>query len=85
MKRYEPCFSHAGKDRDGLFEHPQGRFVMHTDYAALQAKADRLAEALEVMAAHEVDYMTRNNFGDPEKQSYMVMARQALADYRKGE
>lgn len=55
------------------------------ELAALQAKADRLAEALENMAAHEVDYMTRNHLGDPEKQGYMVMAREALAAYREGE
>jgi len=48
------------------------------DLAAAQGDIERLREALQMMVDEEVDYMTRNNLGDPEKQHTIRVARSAL-------
>jgi hypothetical protein len=48
------------------------------DLAAAQGEVERLREALQIMVDEEVDYMTRNNLGDPEKQHTIRVARSAL-------
>jgi hypothetical protein len=48
------------------------------DLAAAQGEIERLRGALQMMVDEEVDYMTRNNLGDPEKQHTIRVARSAL-------
>jgi hypothetical protein len=48
------------------------------DLAAAQGEIERLREALQMMVDEEVDYMTRNKLGDPEKQHTIRVARSAL-------
>ncbi len=51
---------------------------MDADRDTLRRENEALRVALVTCVAHEVDYMTRNNLGDPEQQSYIIMARAAL-------
>lgn len=37
-----------------------------------------LTDVLEAMIAHEVEYMTINHLGDPEKQHNVIRARAAI-------
>lgn len=46
---------------------------------ALKEQVARLTEALECMVAEQVDYMTINKLGDPEKQHSVKAARAALS------
>jgi hypothetical protein len=43
-----------------------------------EAPPPAIVEALEVLLAHDVDYMRRNNLGDPESQQRIKHARAAL-------
>jgi hypothetical protein len=62
----------------------------NTDYTAalLVSLADevvRLREALTAMVDEQVDYMTINKLGDPEKQHNIKLARRALAGEQGGD
>lgn len=70
------------KGRGGLGGRRNGDEVAAN--ARLIAAAPELLEVLEVFLAHEVDYMTRNCLGDPEKQHRVIQARAAIAKV-KGE
>jgi len=48
--------------------------------ARFAAENTRLREALEMVVAEKVDYMTINNLGDPEKQHTIMLARAALGE-----
>lgn len=50
--------------------------------AQMIAAAPDLYQALEEMVNEQVDYMTRNALGDPEKQFSIKLARAALAKAR---
>ena len=58
---------------------------LHEHNAILAERVRVLEEALRNIVAHEVDYMTRNHLGDPEKQSYIIQARAALAQPQQKE
>ena len=45
---------------------------------AAERERDAARAALRMMVDHEVDYMTINNLGDPEKQHRIIVARRAL-------
>jgi len=47
---------------------------------ALRVRVAKLKAALTTMIEAEVDYMDRNNLGDPEKQHRVIVARAALKD-----
>lgn len=46
------------------------------------ARESELAGALQYIIDDQVDYMTRNNLGDPEKQSYIMRGRAVLDAHR---
>lgn len=48
---------------------------------ATDPATDELADTLQDMVNSEVEYMTRNHLGDPEKQHNVIRARAALAAY----
>ena len=50
--------------------------------AELEAALEEAKGALEVFIADEVDYMTRNKLGDPEKQHRVILGRSALTRIR---
>jgi hypothetical protein len=76
----------ASVDLDGLTE-PDAALIVAAvnalptlldDLAAAQGEIERLREALQIMVDEQVDYMTRNKLGDPEKQHTIRVARSAL-------
>ena len=53
---------------------------MMNTIATLRARVAQREAALAMMIEAEVDYMERNNLGDPEKQHRVIVARAALKD-----
>ena len=54
-------------------------FITLTAYKQLQKTQDALVSALKYMMEEQIDYMTINNLGNPEKQYSVKLARKALA------
>lgn len=54
----------------------------HPTEDRLVGALEEAERALEVFIADEVDYMTRNNLGDPEKQHRVILGRAALTRIR---
>ena len=69
----------SGKEMD-----PELADAITQEVSALPAASDTpevlaLVEALRMMIDQEVDYMTRNSLGDPEKQHSVKVSRAAIA------
>ena len=56
------------------------RAAMNTRHTPEAVKG--VVEALEGFIAHEIEYMTLNRLGDPEKQDRVIEARAALKAYK---
>jgi hypothetical protein len=73
-------------DALALFENYTGTQFWVQQITALPAddRVAKLVEALQLFIDQEVDYMTRNNLGDPEKQHSVRVGRAAIAAWEEG-
>lgn len=92
--RYEICYGPDAEANYAFVYDDAGRLVsnlkMHHAKSVVDAmnrRSPELVEALAIIDAfvvQEVDYMTRNNLGDPESQHNVKWARALLSRIREG-